>query len=199
MNRIGFYTGPNVAKVDFLVTCGPVDSTCTDPSAGNQTAGILPKAVSYIEATVTGLAENTTYWCYVSSSLGKVSKCQGPFEATTGVSPIPPAVPQANLFGSNFGNTNPANGSIFTKFPILDGSYSPDAQNVGVVSLSGNTGAILGITPGKRRSLMSTGVVQISEDMSAQSPAYNITIDTTGLNVVDISVSGNALAGRPFT
>ena len=67
-----------------------------------------------------------------------------------------------------------------------------------MVSLSGNTGAILGITPGKRRSLMSTGVVQISEDMSAQSPAYNITIDTTGLNVVDISVSGNALAGVDF-
>lgn len=195
----GFYTGPNLAKVEFLVTCGPVNSTCTDPSSGNETAGILPKAVSYIEATVTGLAENTTYWCYVSSSIGKVTKCQGPLEATTGVQPTP-VIPQANLFGSNFGNSNPGAGSIFRKFPIVDGSYESLLDgNIAAVSLSGNTGAILGGPPGRRRKLMATASLRVSEDMSAQTPQFDTTIDTTGIPLVDISLSGKALAGVDFS
>lgn len=200
MLPLGFYTGPNLSKVEFLVTCGPVNSTCTDPSSGNDTAGVLPKAVSYIEATVTGLAENTTYWCYVSSSIGKVSKCQGPYVATTGVSPTPVPIPQANLFGSNFGNNNPGANNIFKKYPIVDGSYlSILTGDISVVSLSGNTGAILGGPPGRRRNLMAAASLRISSNMSAEIPQFDTTIDTTGVSLVDISLSGNALAGVDFS
>jgi hypothetical protein len=61
------------------------NSTCQAESEGDPVSGMLPDSLSYVTSTVTGLEFNTTYWCYISSSLNKLTKCQGPFPGRTGL------------------------------------------------------------------------------------------------------------------
>ena len=193
----GFYTGPNLRQVDFLVKCSPVNATCSDVAEGNVTTGILPKDVSYVQATVAGLADNTTYWCFVAATAGKASKCEGPLEATTTSSDQTPFV-QANLFGSNFGNSNTQGSSIFTKNPIVNGSYNAlQIPEVAKVSLSGIVGAILREKTARRRHLMAPieYYVQISTNMTATNSSFSTLASAFSLNFEEISLSGNALAG----
>ena len=141
---------------------------------------------------------------YTIQAVGKCSDGRStPGSNVVEVNSVPPApiISQANFFGSNFGNRNTGSNvdKIFTKFPIVDGTYvsvdTPAAEAKGqVVSLSGYVGAKLVPPVDRRRSLMSTGQIQICEDMS-QTPEFNVSIDSTGLDVVDISLSGLALAG----
>ena len=70
----------------------PENSTCLADSVGVPVSGTLPKTVAYMTATVTGLELDTTYWCYVSSSSKKVTKCQDPLAGKTGL-------PQGALVG----------------------------------------------------------------------------------------------------
>ena len=82
--NLGFYTGPNLVEYEFEVKCATENSTCTAESqGGDPVSGVLPSTLSYVTATVNNLESNTTYWCYVSSSLRKVKKCQGPLVGKT--------------------------------------------------------------------------------------------------------------------
>ena len=80
---IGFYTGPNLLPYEFEVKCTAENSTCLADSEGELVSGVLPDALSYVTATVTGLDSNTTFWCYVLSVIKSGRVCQGPFVGRT--------------------------------------------------------------------------------------------------------------------
>ena len=78
-----FYSGPNLKKVDFTVKCVNETLPCDAPAEGTPANGTLPKVWAMVNATVSDLNPNTTYWCYILTFAKKVAKCQGPFPATT--------------------------------------------------------------------------------------------------------------------
>jgi hypothetical protein len=80
---IGFYTGPNLLPYEFEVKCTAENSTCLADSEGELVSGVLPDALSYVTATVTGLDSDTTFWCYVLSVIKSGRVCQGPFVGKT--------------------------------------------------------------------------------------------------------------------
>jgi hypothetical protein len=182
-----------------MVKCSAVNATCSDAGEDNTTTGILPKDVSYVQATISGLTDNTTYWCFVAATVGKASKCQGPLEATTSDQPAPVPLTQANLFGSNFGNNNgQTTSAIFTKNPIVNGSYNAiPSQNVAKVSLSGIVGAILQPVSVRRRHLMAAAqkYVRVTANVTDTLPVFVTAPGTESLDFEEISLSGNALTG----
>ncbi|WPT17636.1 hypothetical protein PSENEW3_00005638 [Picochlorum sp. SENEW3] len=100
---VGFYSGPNLKKVDFTAACvnqfAPFD--CQNPalnSSSTPVIGVIPKTQSLVEATVDGLALNATYDCYITVTSGKVTKCVGPFTGSTRI-PEGGAVSYSLLYG----------------------------------------------------------------------------------------------------
>lgn len=85
---VGFNSGPNLKDVDFSVSCvkpsDPFD--CTNPALNSASApvtGVSRKKPSFIEVQVNGLVFNTTYGCYISAKVGRVTKCVGPTTGST--------------------------------------------------------------------------------------------------------------------
>lgn len=59
---------------------------CTNPalnSASPPVTGVSPKRPSSIEVQVIGLEFNTTYDCYISATVGRVTRCFGPATVST--------------------------------------------------------------------------------------------------------------------
>eukprot|EP00889_Picochlorum_renovo_P005770 jgi/Picre1/32800/NNA_008131.t1 len=76
---VGFFTGPNLPKTQFVVKCVAGDGGCDAPSQGIPEQGFLPFKPSEVEATVEGLDPDAQYSCFVEAffkSIGKFSICK---------------------------------------------------------------------------------------------------------------------------
>ena len=85
---IQFMTGPSVRVFNYTVKCVAEGDDCSAAAVGTTSTGDLTRSISTIDATISGLFPNTTYWCYVAASSGKFDKCQGPLVAKTNVSSL---------------------------------------------------------------------------------------------------------------
>eukprot|EP00889_Picochlorum_renovo_P004802 jgi/Picre1/31832/NNA_007181.t1 len=76
---VGFVTGPNLPKTQFVVKCVAGDGGCDAPAQGISEQGFLPFKPSEVEATVEGLDPDAPYSCFVEAffkSTGKFSICK---------------------------------------------------------------------------------------------------------------------------
>jgi hypothetical protein len=115
---ISFGTGPSLRVFNYTVKCVAEGEGCGAEAVGTPFSGDLTRTISTVDATVTGLFPNTTYFCYVAVSGDKVDKCQGPLVATTAI----PGPANAVGTGAVAGRINSMPG-IF-KYDIL--STDPD-------------------------------------------------------------------------
>eukprot|EP00889_Picochlorum_renovo_P004824 jgi/Picre1/31854/NNA_007202.t1 len=78
---VGFVTGPNLPKTQFVVKCVAGDGGCDAPAQGISEQGFLPFKPSEVEATVEGLDPDAPYSCFVEAffkSTGKFSFVREP-------------------------------------------------------------------------------------------------------------------------
>ena len=80
---VQFTSGPSLSQLPFVVKCVEPGGECIDPSSGSPTTGMLPRRPSLVNATVTDLAANATYDCWVAIDFPGGLKCLGPLQAET--------------------------------------------------------------------------------------------------------------------
>ncbi|WPT17748.1 hypothetical protein PSENEW3_00005750 [Picochlorum sp. SENEW3] len=76
---VGFITGPNLPKTQFVVKCVAGDGDCDAPAQGVSAEGELPLKKAEIEATVEGLDPDAAYSCFVEAfyrPTGKLNICK---------------------------------------------------------------------------------------------------------------------------
>ena len=138
------------------------NSTCSAESEGEPVSGVLPDTLSYVTSTVTGLEFNTTYWCYVSSSLNRVTKCQGPLRGRTEVAvaagePTNVSITSTTATSMTFSWTDGAAGIPQETYTIsctddtsASNCSSPagNVQSTTGISRGGQSGTVNGLTAG---------------------------------------------------
>lgn len=195
----GFTTGPNFLPFEYEAKCVNAGLPCSAAGVGNSFTALLPKKLTSMNATVTELSQNVTYWCYVITSLNKLTKCKGPVEAKTGTSPSPsppqppspppPPPPPVSLLGIN---ANQPSNTFFKQditgpaasYKLLSNSEFTFAR----VGLSGVQGAFLRSVSGRAPGYP----LYYSSNLTEAAPTFSYVNSSF---MVGVSMSGSSIAG----